>query len=435
MNRRVLLLLLLAAPASAETLTLQQAVQTGLSMHPALQQAGAQRDAARARVGEAFSNYLPQLGFNAFGRADYSSAQVSNLGAIGGGASGFAGSARYSAQLNLTQNIYDFGRTGWNVTAARRSADAARADVETTRATVELNVVNAYYQVLQSIALARVADDALAQAEQHLAQAEALFKIGTRPEMDVASAESDVAQAKLQVVRARNAITVAKATLNGAMGLPRDTAYDVVAQPVTPIAGEQAPMEDLVNEALKARPEYESLRQQAAATDAQVHAARANYYPILGAQGLVNANGTDTAAGPFYDFAAQLNLTVPIFNGFLTRRTVEENEAQARGAQAQLDALALGIRSDLTNAVLTVRASVEAVEAADAAQRAAEKQLAMAEGRYRNGVGTIIELVDAQTKANAARAQRVQAEYTLAAGRAALARSLGRPVVAREVKP
>src|SRR5579871_3043830 len=289
MKRWAIAVLLIAGSARAEVLTLDEAVRTAVRVHPSLQAADAQRDAAVARVGEQYASYLPSLNFNGLGRADYASFQV----IVPGGAqtanpmqqTTFSGSGRYSGTLSIQQTLYDFGRTGWQVDAARRSAESSGADRDTARATVELNVVNAYYAVLQSIELEKVAEDALSQAQQHLAQANALFKVGTRPEIDVASAESLVASAKLQLVHARNAIAINKVVLNAAIGIVRDTNYDVAAVDQPPIADESAPIDTLVLDALKARPEYASLRLQEAAAEANVKAAHANYYPIFGASG------------------------------------------------------------------------------------------------------------------------------------------------------
>jgi outer membrane protein len=439
MNRALpLLALALAAPARANTLTLGEAMAIGARAHPSLKNADAQRDAARARIGEAYAGFLPSLTLNGLGRVDYANfnpvvvgtpTQSGNPSTV---SFPFSGTGRYSGALNLSQTLYDFGRTGWAVAGARAAYEGSRADRETARMTVELGVVQAYYGVLQAMALRQVAADALAQAERHAAQATELFRVGTRPEIDVASAESLRAQAKLQLVHAANGIDVAKVGLNSAMGVEGPIDYQVADSQPGPVAGEEGTIDQLVDEAIRTRPEYASLRRQLEVAEDTTRAARANYFPIVGGLGTATATGTDTHFAPLFDFGAQLTLTQPIFSGWLTKRTVEEDRALERAASASLESLRQSVRLAVATAALAVREGREAVEAARAVEAQSEKQLQMANGRYQAGVGNIIELVDAQQGAVAARAQRVQAEYALAVDRAQLERALGRPIVGGE---
>jgi outer membrane protein len=428
----LLALLALGPAAPAATLTLAEAVATAARVHPTLVAADAQRDAAKARVGEQLAGFLPTLNANGLGRVDYADYPLVIPGTPGSpamrGTTSFAGTSRYSGSLTLQQTVWDFGRTLYAVKGAKEALAGSRADAATARATVELNVINAYYGVLQAIALKQVADDALAQSEQHLNQANAGFRVGTRPEIDVASAESQRAQARLALIHARNAIDLGKVTLNGAMGVEGGIGFDVREQPMPPVEGEDSDIDSLTGEALRRRPEYESLTHQLRAAEAALRAARAAHLPILNAGGAATATGTDSAPGPYFDFSAQLTLTVPLFAGLLTYRTVQENEALVRAARANLEALRQTVRLGVATAALAVGEAREAVEAAEVLRQQAEKQLKLATGRYQAGVGSIIELVDAQAGAVSARAQRVQAEYNLASSRAALLRALGRPI-------
>jgi outer membrane protein len=96
--------------------------------------------------------------------------------------------------------------------------------------------------------------------------------------------------------------------------------------------------------------------------------------------------------------------------------------------RAQRDALRQQVRLEVERAQLAVHAARESVTAADEAQTNARERLRLAEGRYRAGVGNIIELSDAQLSATNAAVQRVQAAYNLATARTELARSLGQQV-------
>ena len=98
----------------------------------------------------------------------------------------------------------------------------------------------------------------------------------------------------------------------------------------------------------------------------------------------------------------------------------------ANRALASLDALTLNITSGLEQALLQVQSARQALAAAEAVRLQADKQLEMATGRYQAGVGSIIELGDAQVAATTAQAQKVQADYNVSTARAQLLNALGR---------
>ena len=95
-------------------------------------------------------------------------------------------------------------------------------------------------------------------------------------------------------------------------------------------------------------------------------------------------------------------------------------------AKAQADTVRQQVRLDVEQARLAVRAAKAALDAAGDALVNAQELLRLAEGRYETGVGSIIELGDAQVALTAAAQQKVQAEYTVATARAQLIRAIGR---------
>jgi len=117
----------------------------------------------------------------------------------------------------------------------------------------------------------------------------------------------------------------------------------------------------------------------------------------------------------------------PIFQGGLTNGTVHTAEANLTYANAALEAERLQVRFDVEQAILTLRATKVAIDASREALTNAREQLRLAEGRYQSGVGSIIELGDAQIAATNAAAQVVQADFNLATARAQLLTALGRP--------
>lgn len=449
-----------ATAASSAPLTLSEALETALHKNPQAASAAATAAAVAARVGQARSAWLPQVSIGGSVRGDYS--YQSGTSADRESARTF----RYSSQLQLNQLIYDFGRTGGRIAAAGASAQAASEDADTVRAQVALSVVTSFFGVLQAEALHEVALRNMDQQRQRQLQADSFFRIGTKPEIDVLIAKTAVSQAELQLTQARNNILLARTQLVQALGVPeedwqqwltRSIAVDEHAPPSleqsSPQIPGQAPAvpDQMLDETLKQRPDYQSLRQRMLQAEQQVRVAKGDYLPQLslgataGVSGLVNTldipngaatNGlaSPTHGEPALSLGGSLSLTWPLFNGLQTVYAVREAEAQLRVSRANLEVMRLQVRSQLQQALIQIQNARESVQAALSLQFQADKQQQMASGRYKAGVGNAIELGDSQISATSARAQRVNAEYSLALARANLQWQLGQ-LVPRQSRP
>ena len=120
------------------------------------------------------------------------------------------------------------------------------------------------------------------------------------------------------------------------------------------------------------------------------------------------------------------SLDVPLFHGLSGVAQVREARAALVGLEAQSDALRQQVRLELETALRSVAADKAVLAASEEAVLAAQAQLDLAEGRYQTGVGSALELDDAQLALSSAAAQRVKAIYALAAARAGLMSALGR---------
>jgi outer membrane protein TolC len=121
-----------------------------------------------------------------------------------------------------------------------------------------------------------------------------------------------------------------------------------------------------------------------------------------------------------------LTLAWPLLQGGLTTGLLHEAEAQLRSIAAQTDAFRLSVRVEVEQAALSVRAAKAAAAATERAVVAARDQLRLAEARYSTGLGSAIELGDAQVAYTAAAGQAVAARYSVAQARAALVTALGK---------
>ncbi len=426
-----------AAPSStsqSRTLTLSQAEESALRAQPTLRQAHAQTDAAQGRVEQARSGYLPQA--TATGLYERTTANfVPRPGAIPSTAASTGTTATSNNSLGRTFNffsfgitgsqlIYDFGQTSNRWSAASASRDASQLTEVTTEQQALLNVRAAYFLARADEDLITVARETLDNQDKHLNQIQAFVGAGIRPEIDLAQARTAVSNARVQLVTANNNRAVALAQLEQAMGLSEHIDYELADSALAPVAGEDGSIETLVNNALGVRPELATIEKQRRAQELTVSSLRGGYGPSLSAVGSVSDGGTEMS-NLVANWFVGLSLNWNILQGGLTKGQVHEANATLVALIAQEDGLRLTVRVEVEQGQLGVRAAKETITASRDALVNARDQLRLAEARYAQGLGSVIELGDAQVAVTAAAAQDVQARFNLSAARAQLMSALG----------
>jgi outer membrane protein len=424
---------------SARTVTLEDAERAAAAQRPAVRVAHADAAAGVARTEQARAPALPQIKIQ--GEYDRTTGnrrqrpnrttEVSNS---------WTSYNWFEGQVTATQLIWDFGRTLNQWRAAEMRA-VALADTERAARLEAVGAVRAaYFRARAGKALIGVASQTLANQQRHFVQITGFVKAGTRPEIDLAQARADQANARVGLIRADNDFTVARAELNQAMGIAGDTAYDVADDSFPPVPGETGPIGPLIDEAIRARPDLAALDSKVRAQELAARAARGGYWPILNLVGAARDEGQTWTRTPALDpvgnvtfnggFAwnvwGGVQVSWPLFQGLLTRGQVREADAALEAARAERDGLVNDVWVAVQQAASGVRSATEALTAADEALTAARERLRLADGRYTAGVGSIIELADAELGSTRAGAQRVAAEYALATARAALVLALGR---------
>jgi outer membrane protein len=428
---------------TAPALTLAQAEKYALRGQPSVQQAAGQTEAARGRVEEARSGYLPQAnafatwyiarhGFNGLGVGGMPVASGTGNGGTGNGGTGTNGTTSgagtsynsWGTGVTATQLIYDFNTTLDRWRSADASRVAAQQNERTTAQQVLLNLRRAYFTARGQHDQVRVNEEALTNQQRHLDQIENLVQAGIRSQIDLATQRTAVANARVQAVTAENNYEADLALLNQTMGLPSGTSFELTDTEMPPVPGEDGDERQMIEAALKARPEVANADQQVRAQELTVGADRGTYFPAIGAIGNVTEFGQGTSVGsPAWYVGLQANWA--ILQGGLTHGQVREAKGTLQALAAQAAAVRLQVTVDVVQGRLAVRAAKATIGSAEEALANAREQLKLAEARYQTGQGSIIELFDAQVAYTTAEAQEVTAKYSLASARAQLLAALG----------
>lgn len=412
-----------------KALTQDEAVAIALETQPSIQARLSDYLAAAHRVDQAFAPLLPQL--TATGTLARTQSLAGGSSSTTGAATGITvTSARGSTvirdpsenttlRLSLSQVIFDFGKTFASTDAARRLAEQAQEDVELQRQLVTQTVKESLTNINFAQRLIRVQEQAVERANLNLRSARGFFEVGTRPKSDVARAEVDVANARVDLIRAQNAERLARVALNTAMGIPADTPTTVVDNLVyQPLTFDRT---QLIGRALAQRPEYKQVKLRVNEAEARMRRAFRDFFPDL--TGTAFYGGTQYQMTEIWEVAVQLSWT--LFDGGNRISRFRESKVNVEAAQSRVRASELDISREVEQSYITVSEASERIQAAQVAVASAQENFRLAQGRFDAGVGTILELTDAQlalTQAQNTEAQAL-ADYRIAVVR--LERSLG----------
>lgn len=429
------------APASAQEphqaaqgtrLTLDAAMKTALNQHALLKKAEAQRAVAEARTQQARSGQQPALSLQGVASKGPTGAPAFgplNNPSLNGvpplGVSGMAGDPvkkQFGGGLNLTQNLYDAGRTHYLTASRGALVDAQKSEVAIQQASLLLAVQQSYFSVLRAQRLDTIQRENLRQRETTAQQAKVFADSGLKSGVDALLAQANVAEAKGLVAGTQNEIQSAFAQLNNAMGETSLKRYTLTS-PQKPKLPES--LEAALGLAKQQRPELVSLAQQVKAADGAVASLKSELK--LRVDGIVSVGAVNpgTLIRNNQNVGAAVALTLPLNTGGVVEGRVKEEEYKREALLAQQRDLLETVQLQVTRAWLDVQTREAQVSASQAQQEAAEAALKLAQERYRLQLNTLIELTDAEAQVLRAKIGLAGAEEALLLAQATLRWSVG----------
>lgn len=394
-----------------DVLTLQFCIDIALKNHPALNAATGTIRQYDSKIGQARAAYYPQINFQ------------SGYSRIGPASTSLRSDPYnyYSNTLNLSQTLFDFGKTSTSVDIQKLSKQSAEADFQDVSASVILTVKESYYAFLKSKMSKSVALETVNQFQQHYDVANAFFETGKSSKIDVTSAEVNLSNARIQLISAQNALRIARVNLNKAMGVISAPEYDVKED----FHFEQVAIsfEAALKQAYENRPDIISTSLKKDALGKSVDLNKKGYLPVLSGSAGYGYAGDDASVDKAWNVGVAL--TFPLFTGFSTKYAVEEARASLEVATANEEALRQKIYLEVQTAFLKRQEAFERIEAGKIIVRQAEESLELARGRYATGVGNSIEITDAMIKLNNAKLTYITALSDFRVAEASLEKAIG----------
>lgn len=404
------------APGLEGFLTVEEAVRLALERQPDLRIPAAEVKAARGRTTQARSGLLPQIDLNTSytGQDPLSGTSDERVRLFGG----------TQASLILNQLLWDFHRTSSRV-GANRSREAAReADLAAARANVERDVRQAFHGFVAATDLAEVARMNLENQRRNVALATARWESGLGLPADVVRAQTAVATSTVSLNAASAQAANARVRLARQMGL--DPRTPLQPAPVPMPEGAQGDLNAVIEQALQRRPEMQAAGREVEAARYALRAAHAANAPALSANAGLTSRGQNYPPESWF-VQYGLSLTWPVFDAGLTAGLVEEAEGLLEAAEADLEVQRMDVVEEVVQAHVQLQTALDSLVAAAAGEANARESVRIAEGRYAAGLGSFLEVLDAQAALLNASNQHVQARLAAHTARAAFDRAAGLP--------
>lgn len=397
----------------ANGLTLAVAVDSALCRNVTTRDAWTQIRIQEAGVRLAGSTYKPSatLGLSA---TDSSSDPGSS-------------SKRIAADARLSYLLWDFGQRAAEQSQARALLAAATASRDAAVSNVSSATVAAYLGVLKAsgqITAAKAAEDASSRSQE---AAEARFRTGAGTPLDVLQAKAAYAQAVLARVKAENALATAKGALAHALAvsplkLPELANVDI---PVSASVQTESLVEPMIRDALAQRPEIRAAQSSLQASESALDILRSQNRPSVSLNGSLGAghtSGQNQTTG-----SVGISLDIPLdINGSNSAR-LAQGEAQRDSRRIALDQARMDVEQDVWQSFHDAGSAAATVQAAADSADSSRKAATVALGRYQAGLGTLLDVLNAQSSQAAAEQQLIAARYDWLNARTRLALSLGKP--------
>ncbi|MGQ2966388.1 MAG: TolC family protein [Methylophilus sp.] len=398
-----------------QALTLADVADISLCNNPQANEVWASARFQAAQLGVAKSAYLPVV----------TDTLGSNVGVLSPQLA-----TRSNPNMTVSNNLvasyllYDFGNRKANLENARQLLLAASATQSSVVQNILLTTIVSYYQVQANIAALAAAREAERAGEESFKAANARYTAGVATPADKLQAQTAYAQLTLQRITIEGNLKIAYGNLANVMGLPANRSIVLASS-----ASEAPPhiLEDVqlfIEQAGQRRPDLVASEAQVKAAEANIDASKALSKPTISI-GVSNSlqDGSQLAGNS----ATTLGVTVaiPIFAGYAPTYRIRAAEATADLRTAQRDRLRLQISLDVWSAYQNLRTALQSMTASQTLLESAEQSYRVALGRYKAGVGNIIDTLNAQSALANARQQNIQAGLNSNVARATLAQSMG----------
>ncbi|MHC1762571.1 MAG: TolC family protein [Negativicutes bacterium] len=411
-----------AQPEPLMDITLDQAVNMALTNNPSGKIAVFEFEAAKGALTAARSYRWPTLSYTHqdawtwYGKKynkkySYSSNYVED---------------EFTNALALNWTVWSGNKIESQVSQAKLTLDSSQWGIASARQTLKYNATNAYFTLMAARDNVKLKQESVERLEKYLRDVKLQFDVGVVAKVDVLRSEVELADAKQSLIEARNTYDIAMAELNNIIGMPLttnlgikgDLTYEKYAQSL-------AASED---NALRQRPEIFQYTDDVKSAQEAITIARAGYLPTVTATAQVGWYNDQFPGGNNYNWTIYLTTNWNILDSGLTAGNMKKAVENHKKAQEQLKQKVDSVRLDVRSTYLSLQAYAQSIQTSKASVGLAEEDYRIKVIRYQAGVGTNLDVLDAQESLTKAKNNYLQAMYNYNNYRAKLDKDMGIPV-------
>lgn len=416
LNIAVVLLTAGSLVAQQDTLTIEKCVDIAVKNNPQLRIAENSYELSASNLTGVRSALFPQISL----QSSY---------AKNGGTFFFGPTARpadyenYAIGFQAQQLVFDFGKTFSRVSATSDLQDASQQDLISAKQNLILSTYIAYFSYLQAERLQQVNLESDLQAKEHLDQAEKFYEVGKKPQFDVLKAKTDEANARVNLITSQNNLIVSKLQLENVLNTKLSDNFRLKDN--LEVGKDTISLESALKISFANRPELIGGKYRVEANKSFVTSAWTANLPTISATGGYTWRGYALNQNFLNSWNVGLSFSLPIFQGFALDAGIDQAKANLNIAEAQYDFALQTVNMDVQQQYSSVKLALAKIDATKSLVQQAEEAFKLAEARYKEEVGSPIEITDAQVTLLNAQTTYIQSLYDYQVAYVRLQKAMG----------
>lgn len=399
--------LVLAAPTQ---LTLEESIKLALSNNPAVQISAADKEKSLWGVNDAKSGRYPTVslssGYSANDRsADLLSEDLNN-------------------SLRLNWQIYNGGRVENQIEQAKLGLVSADLGMEKTKQQLKLDTATGYYSILQAGNMVAVGRETVDNFKEHRKVVQAKYEAGVVAKSDMLRSEVELANAEQNLIKYENQYDLAVFNLITLMNINADIGLELVDE-LQYVASDRT-LEESLQLARTNRPDIAQANAAARSASYGVAQAESGKLPSVAFSA---STGWDNKLLPNGDnWSVGLSASWNVFDASSTKAKIKQAESSREKAVLQVEQVTDSAEQEVRQSYLGMKEAEKRLAAVSTAVAKANEDLYIANEKYKAGVGTNLDVIDAQLALTQAKTNHIQALYDYNVNRARLDKAVGTQV-------
>lgn len=379
-----------AAPVE---LSLSDSVALALKNNPSIKMAQSDKDKSQWSVSEAQAGRMPTVSLgNSYSLKDHNPAGTDDL----------------SGSLRMNWQLYSGGRVEGQIDQAKRGVGVADLGVEKTKQQLKLDTTTAYFTILQTKNLVEVNQQSVSNLQEHLNSVQAKYDVGVVAKSDVLRAEVELANAQQNLIKAQNNYDLAVAGLLNTMTI--DPGTELALTDTLNYNKYDKTLDDSL-QAAQTRPDVAQAEETVKISETAVKMAKSGKLPSVSLSASNGWNGSVLPGSGDDDWSVGLSASWSIFDAGSTSAKVKQADASLDKAKEQLVQVKNSAALEVRQNYLSMQEAEKRIDTNKVAVGKAEEDLVIAREKYNAGVGTNLDVIDAQLALTQAKTNEIQALF------------------------